>query len=156
MKLTAAPLVLGLLLVAGCASTAAPDLGLLGDPKDDLSAAQAVAAVAAHPQVGVIGTFAMEVKGAGRQDGRLYLYSDADYRDPRCLTVAIEPRIEQMLSVRLGGDPASLLKGKKIRVCGTALRVTVWLTTKGVRTDQHYYQTQVAPLEASALVVVAK
>lgn len=87
----------------------------------------------------------MEVRGAGRKDGRLYLNSESDYRDQRCLTIAIPDAIADLLCVRMGGDLAEILKGRTIRVTGTAVKTKiVFRTPDGRLTGKYYYQTHVA------------
>ena len=53
-----------------------------------LSPAQAVINAAEIP-AGVGGVFELVVRSTGRQGQFLYLHSEADYRDPRNLTIAI-------------------------------------------------------------------
>jgi hypothetical protein len=117
----------------------------------EMTPMQAIFAAAEHTE-GVSGIFTFEVKGSGRGDGRLYLNSEPDYRDQRCLTVSIASPVETELRSQLGGDPAVVLKGKRIRVDGRAQRVTIWFFIKGVKTDFYYYQTQIDLLSAASLV----
>lgn len=96
----------------------------------------------------------MEVRAAGRQYGRLFLNSELDYRDQRNLTIAIPEGIAQGWADYLGGDPASILIGKKIRVTGTAERVTIWFYSEGIRTGNYYFQTHVRISSVSQIKVL--
>jgi len=108
----------------------------------ELTPIQAILA-AAEKEEGVTGVFRFEVKGAGRQGGLLYLRSETDYRDQRCLTLALMPPAAQALEAALGQDPVVAMKGKSIRATGTAQRITIWFFSNGIRTDKYYYQTQI-------------
>ena len=114
---------------------------------------QAVFAAAEHPE-GVSGTFEMDVRSGGRQDDWLYLNSEADYRDQRCLTVESPPALALQLERRLGGDPTAILRGKTVRVIGTALRTKIWFVSNGLPTDKYYYQTHVRLLGLGMLSVM--
>src|SRR5687768_8168558 len=102
-------------LLAGCATTSPSS-------SSDIFPAQAVIAAAERP---ISGTFMMNVKGSGRQDDRLFLNSEADYRDQRCLTIQVPKDVATELQAKLAGAPAVILKGRKIRVSGTAQRVQI-------------------------------
>lgn len=107
----------------------------------DIEPSAAVIAAADHP---ITGVFRLQVRGAGRRDQRLFLNSESDYRDQRCLTVAIPDAIAAKLAAKLGGDPAVLLKGKVIRVKGEAKRVTIHLFEHdGTPMKEYYFQTHV-------------
>jgi hypothetical protein len=127
--------------------------GTTSAPRTDLTPAQAILAVAERPE-GVTGTFKMEIRGGGRQNDWLYLNSEADYRDQRCLVIALPNDVALELERRIGGDPAVLLKGKTIRVSGTAMRTTIWFIVNGQTTDKYYYQTQVRLTDASQLIII--
>jgi len=107
----------------------------------DIQPSDAVIAAADHP---ITGVFRLQVRGAGRRDRRLYLNSESDYRDQRCLTVAIPEEIAAKLAAKLGGDPAVILKGRVIRVKGEARRVTIRLFEHdGTPMKEYYFQTHV-------------
>ncbi|MES2693648.1 MAG: hypothetical protein V4773_09255 [Verrucomicrobiota bacterium] len=112
---------------------------------------QAVLAAAEGP---LTGTFLMEVKATGRQDQQLYLNSETDYRDQRCLTISIPQDVADEFRAKLAGDPATLLKGRKIRVSGTAERVRIWFFAGGVKTDKYYFQTHVKIAAASQITLL--
>jgi hypothetical protein len=134
-----------LALLAGCATTPVPTA--------DLTPSQAIFAAAERPE-GVTGTFKIEVRSGGRQDDSLYLDSEADYRDQRCLVIALPKDVALELERRVAGDPVVVLKGKSIRVTGIAKRTTIWFFMNGVRTDKYYFQTQVRLTDASQLSII--
>ncbi len=130
-------LVLFAAFLAGC--TSAP-------PVPVLTPMQAIELAAARPE-GVTGLFEMPVRNAGMKDsgweaGYVFLNSETDYRDQRCLTVAITAEAVAKFKER-GIDPALIFKSHVIRVSGTARRATVYFYSKGVKTDLYYFQTQV-------------
>src|SRR5581483_4812340 len=90
---------------------------------------QAVLAAADRPE-GITGTFRLQVKNAGRQEGWLYLDSEEDYHDPRCLVVALPPSAAQDLGRLLGDDPVVSLRSRTIKVSGTALRTKIVFFSK--------------------------
>lgn len=119
-----------------------------------LTPAQAIA-TAAERLDGLTGTFKMTVRAIGRKDGSMYLNSESDYRDQRCLTLELPPKASWNLEQRLGGDPAVMLKGKEILVTGTARRVTTWFYSHGVRTDKYYFQTHIRVTDVSKIEVLS-
>ena len=148
MRLIHIPLAM-LVMVAGCKT-----IERTPPPPADIDPVRAVLGAAAS-QEGVTGVFRMEVRSATRQGDWLYLYSEADYRDQRCLTIAIPSPIARDIEKLLLGDPATLLKGRTVRVMGTAKRTTIWFFANGVRTESYYYQTHVIVRELEQLEIVA-
>lgn len=101
-------------------------------------------AVSGATERALSGTFVLAVRGTGRRDERLYLNSELDYRDRKCLTISIPDRIAEQLAAQLGGDPAIVLRGKTIRVTGTAAQVKIiFVGSDGNPTGAFYYQTHV-------------
>lgn len=111
-----------------------------------MTPAQAILAAAGDPARGIRGTFEFVVRNVGhepREGGAVvYLNSERDYRDQRCLTVSLHPAV--LMRAAWGASPEKHLLNQRIRVTGTARRVTVWFYANGVRTDRFYYQTHVA------------
>lgn len=105
-----------------------------------LSPAQAVMNAAEMPG-GVGGVFEMVVRASGRQDGLLYLNSEADYRDPRNLTIVVAPAEEEALSVRLGGPVQTTILRKVIAVRGIARKTRINFISDGRPTGKYYFQT---------------
>lgn len=106
-----------------------------------LSPLQAIEQAASNP-AGVSGVFEFTVRNVGWDRGYAYLNSEEDYRDQRCLTVAITTAGVAAFRAK-GVDPTILFKGHDIRVTGTARRTTVYFYSNGRKTDKYYYQTQV-------------
>ncbi|MDZ5649094.1 hypothetical protein [Nitrospirillum sp. BR 11828] len=128
---TAALLILGSALLAGCAT----------QPLTTEDAVHYAAAVA--PDVWS-DTYVLDVVATGRQNGRIFLNSQEDYRDPHTLTVEILPSALPAFKQAYGQDADATFKGHRIAVLGEARRVTIWyLNQKGERTDKFYYQTHI-------------
>jgi hypothetical protein len=115
---------------------------------------QAILLAADAAPLGVKGTFALEVRAVGRQDGNIYLNSELDYRDQRNLTVAIFPDAAQQCRQKFGEDADVVLKGKRIKVRGEAIRVKIGFVADGALTDKYYYQTHVNVYEANQVEVL--
>lgn len=109
-------------------------------------------AAAVAPE-GVNGIFEMQVRNIGRQNGILYLNSESDYRDPRCLTIVVPPATADALSQRFGADVDRHLAGKTIAVRGTARRVRIHFYSNGKMTEKYYYQTHLDLKAARHLTV---
>jgi hypothetical protein len=139
-----------LLLIPTMAWTSTP-----GSSDLPIQPAEAIQLAAAAAPDGVPGTFAMRVRATGKKDGFVYLNSEPDYRDQRCLTIAIAPEAARELTARFGADPASALKDKDILVTGEATRTTVWFVERGKRTGKYYYQTHVAVTEPDQLQIAS-
>lgn len=108
----------------------------------DLTPAEAVAA-ADKDSNGIAGIFRFTVKRVGAQNGRIYLDSEKDYRDPACLVVELAPNLVRLLPALNLGDPQSSWTGKTLRVQGTARNVKILLYRNGLETGDFYYQTQI-------------
>lgn len=102
---------------------------------------------------GVTGTFVMTVRGSGRQHNRTFLNSQSDYRDQRCLTIALSPVAAQQLALRLGQPAEVALAGKDISVRGVAVRTKIYLYANGNATEKYYYQTHVNVTDADQITV---
>lgn len=124
--------------VSSVAMSSAPLVA--SDPTLRLSPAQAVMNAAEMPD-GVGGVFEMVVRATGRQGGRLFLNSEADYRDPRNLTIVVTPVEEKALRVRLGGPVETAILKKVIAVRGIARKTRIDFVTDGLPTGKYYFQT---------------
>ncbi|MEA1674205.1 hypothetical protein [Nitrospirillum sp. BR 11163] len=128
---TAAVLLLGSVLVAGCAT----------QPLTTEDAIHYAATVA--PDV-YSDTYILDVVATGRQDGRIFLNSQEDYRDPHNLCIEILPGALPAFRQAYGQDADAYFKGHRITVLGEARRVTIWYVTQtGERTGKSYYQTHI-------------
>ena len=103
---------------------------------------------------GVRGTFEMEARSAGRQDGNIYLDSELDYRDQRNLTIAVHPAAAVRLREKFGKDIDSLIIGKRIMINGEARRVKIVISFDGRLTGDYYYQTHVDVWDAGQLSIL--
>jgi hypothetical protein len=148
--------VIGLAL-AGCASPGARS-GLESGPGTDpvgtvLQPLEAIALAAEAAPQGVEGVFAITVRAVGSQGGKVYLNSELDYRDPRCLTIALTPTAAAQLRETLGPDLRTALIGREIRVRGRAERKTVHFTAGGMPTGKYYYQVHVDVDDAAQITL---
>lgn len=117
------------------------------------SAAEAVSEVALSPTSGLAGQFAFIVRGWGRDGGRIFLNSQADYRDAGTLTVALSGPAADALAGQTGGSLDQLV-GRTIVATGVARRVRINLTYNGRATEYFYFQTHVPVSRANDLRVV--
>jgi len=136
----------GALLLSGCSSQLATVHQLRLSPE------QAVFNAAGSAE-GIKGTFEMVVRATGRQGSHLYLNSQADYRDPRNLSIDIDAVAEQQLAARFRADPESYLIGKVIAVSGVARKTRIDFIADGHRTGKYYYQTHLMLHNARSLTV---
>ena len=118
-----------------------------------LTPMQAIFAAATAAPEGVPGVFVMQVRNAGRQDGRLFLNSEADYRDQRSLTVAISPSAFAGLEARFGRPLDTALVGQRIAVTGEARRTRIDFTGNGLPTGKYYFQTHVVVTDADQIAL---
>jgi hypothetical protein len=112
-------------------------------------------AAAVAPE-GVAGVFEMPVRATGRESGRLFLNSERDYRDQRCLTIVISADLEQQLAARFGADVEQRLMGSVIAVRGMARRVRVDFLDNGRPTGKYYYRTNLQLRSADDLTVAGE
>lgn len=141
-----------LLLLASCQSgPVAPNLAAA----PGMTAAQAVMAAADAAPRGVPGHFAMVVRRAEMVGPRLFLNSEADYRDQRNLSIAVQPHALAGLRGRFGKDLRAALVGRDIRVRGVARRVRIGIfKNNGRATRLYYYQTHVVVDSVEQISVV--
>lgn len=105
--------------------------------------AKVAGVLAAEEEGRATGLYVMKVQASGRDGGRLFLNSEADYRDARNLSLVFVPEVESAFKRKHGSAPDEFLKGKDIVVLGTARQVKVYFTNRGVPSDKYYYQTHV-------------
>ncbi|MDI1321028.1 MAG: hypothetical protein PSW75_12675 [bacterium] len=110
-------------------------------------------AAAAAPD-GVDGIFELTVRATGRDNDVIYLNSENNYRDQRCLTIQIPTVVVTEYVRKFGLAPDVALKGKHIRVNGEARRATIWITQYGLKTQNYYYQTHVKLVDPRQIEVV--
>ena len=109
---------------------------------------------AAQSEAGTSGVFQMVVRATGRNRGRLFLNSQADYRDPRNLTIVISSEAEAELARRLGGPIDETLLKRAIAVRGTAKKTQIdFYERRGRPSGKYYFQTHVVLESARDLTV---
>ncbi len=101
-----------LFALAACATT--PTLG----QENRIEPREAILAAADAAPRSVPGIFAMRVAATGRVGGRVYLNSEADYRDQRNLSIAIAPAAARDLARRHGAEPDVFFRGQGDRGAG--------------------------------------
>lgn len=134
------------LSLAGCSTTRVSSDGIV--PMVAIERAAALAP-GAYP-----GVFVMTVRASGRQDGRLYLNSESDYRDPRNLSLEIRPVAQAQLEASLGAPVETALRGRRIHVEGAVRRVRIDFTYDGRPTGKYYYQTHIVVERGAQLLSV--
>lgn len=84
----------------------------------------------------------MVVKAVGESRGMVFLNSEKDYRDQRCLSVVIAPKAQTKFREKHGEPPHSFFQGKRILVHGPAQRVKINISDDANKaTGDYYYQT---------------
>ena len=131
--------VLGVALLAGCAHAPGAPEG----QKRPMTPVEAVEQAAKWAPEGVRGEFAFEVKSVGSDGKDSFIHSEPDYRDPRCLTLRVAPRVRAQLEARFGGKLEQVLVGRKLLARGTASQVRIDWVTDSRPTGRFYYQTHV-------------
>lgn len=134
-------------VLSGCASSREQVASQFIDP------GEAVLRAAAAPNIGITGVFAVTVRGTGRAKA-VHLNSEADYRDPRNLSIVIVPAVAAELEHDLGSPPEKALRGKRILVSGTAKRTRIDFVVHGRPTGKYYYQTHVRVTDASQIKIL--
>lgn len=103
------------------------------------------------------GVFGVEVLGSGRgrgkEAGRIYLNSKADYRDPASVTVHFTADAAAAWREKHGTDADDSLAGKRILIYGFARQQRVDFTMDGMATGKHYYQTHIVVTDPDQVVV---
>ena len=120
------------------------------------SAREGVMAAAERAPDGNLGRYAFSVRAIGWDNGRLYLNSEVDYRDPRNLSAAIAPEAAGAVLSMLGGSDKEALASKMVLVTGRALRTRIdFIGPDGRPSGKYYYQTQIPVRYPHELKVIA-
>lgn len=143
-------------LLVGCST---PSLQPIR-PKQEESIYSPIEAIegAASKPMGFRGTFEMRVKraeyGQGKSKGFIFLNSEEDYRDRRCLTIRIPPATVRD-SLAKGIDPIKFYQSKLIRIDGIAEQNKIFFfSDSGIQSDNYYYQTHVVALSLNQITVM--
>jgi hypothetical protein len=113
---------------------------------------------AASKPMGFHGMFQMRVKraeyGQGNSKDFIFLNSEEDYRDRRCLTIRIPPRAVRDFLGK-GIDPIKLYLGKMVRIEGIAEQNKIFFySDSGIQSDKYYFQTHVVALSPNQISVL--
>ena len=119
-----------------------------------LTAHEAIYKAADAAPDAIAGTYEITIKAFGEDDGVIYLNSELDYRDQRCLTVALLPSAQTDFKKRFDVDPKASLIGKKIRITAPAKRMKVFFTADGRTTGKYYYQTHVVVTDLDQIITI--
>jgi hypothetical protein len=107
---------------------------------------------------GVLGTFEILVRaaeaGVGAERGRVILYSESDYRSPRCVAVVLLPNVVKELFRNFQVEPVVDLKGKVIRVYGVAQKARVRFSVGGVPTSRAYVPAEIQISDVAKIHIV--
>ncbi|MCC2605068.1 DUF2059 domain-containing protein [Planctobacterium marinum] len=102
---------------------------------------------------GFDGVFQFEIKAANIHNNILYINSEKDYRDRRCLTVRLKSELVSEFINQYGENVSEALVGKSLLVKGTAKRQVI----KAIGPDNEpmfpYYQTHIAVDDLSKLFI---
>jgi hypothetical protein len=99
---------------------------------------EAAAAAEGEP---VVATIEIVVQATGRERGVIFLNSEADYRDPRNITVEVRGAGIADLRQRFGDDFQRSIVGQRVRVTGPVRRTTIHFNCNGAATGKYYFQT---------------
>lgn len=139
-------------LLAGCATQAPAPVSTLSDTM--MIIRQAAAAAPA----GIPGHFRLVIRAAGRRDGKVYLNTQPDYRDPRNVTIAMPQAVaQQAFGTTEPQQLQQLLSGKTLAVSGVAFRTTIVFNCDDKALGQptkYYYQTHIRVSTAQQLTAL--
>lgn len=103
--------------------------------------------------VGFDGVFQFEIKAANIRNNILYINSEEDYRDRRCLTVRLRPELVSEFISFYGENVSETLVGKSLLVKGTAKRQVIKAIGPDHKPMFPYYQTHIAVDDLSKLII---
>jgi hypothetical protein len=124
------------LIITGCSST----------PSTTTSFSNTMEIIAAAAEASpdkVSGVFQLKIQAAGSDRKRIFLNTELDYRDPRNITLVLNPSVIPSLENKYGSDLESVIIGKTLKVSGQAQMVRINFTSQGRRTNKYYYQTHI-------------
>lgn len=141
--------VLALATFAACSSTETTQGKTYLSPQDAI-----FAAAEAVPE-GVSASFKMTVVAGGTdRDGDVFLNSEEDYRDQRCLTLAISPSVALAYQDATGTPITEGLMGETLTIDGVAQRTRIDFISDGSRTGLYYYQTHIQVNDTSQIRIL--
>ncbi len=92
---------------------------------------------------GLKGEFVLTIKNSGRQNSRIYLNTQEDYRDRRNITVTLNPSFQKQFKDQFNMDIRNYYEDQTILVKGVAKRVKIWVTASGRKPTKYYFQTHI-------------
>jgi TIR domain len=119
-----------------------------------MTAVQAIAGAAAAEE-GVSGLFAVLIRKTGSSEGVVWLMSEDDYRDPRCLSIAVHDKARIALTKLHGKAPTVFFRGQTVLVRGTAKKKRIDFIADGKPTGHYYFQTHVDVTDAGQVTLAA-
>ncbi|MBX3594016.1 hypothetical protein [Sphingomonas sp.] len=114
-----------------------------------MTPAEAIAAAAKAATGEVRGVFEFRVGSTGASGFKVFLNSDPDYRAPTNLTAELQPAANTELRQKLGALPQDVLTGKRVRITGTAHRVSI-----PKRDGTSYFQTRIEVAAANQIQIL--
>ncbi|MDO6611246.1 hypothetical protein Q4601_18790 [Shewanella sp. 1_MG-2023] len=141
-----------LLMATGCASNESTSIE---SPPVTSNTMSIIASASAAAPSGVLGEYQLNIKAAAARRGVVFLNTELDYRDQRCVTVTLSPSISAQLTSKYGQSPQAFFIDKSIMVKGQAKREKIDFYSKGKRTDKYYYQTHILVKDLSQIEVIA-
>jgi hypothetical protein len=118
-----------------------------------LSPAQAVSQARAAAPKGVSGTFELPVASIELYSTSPRLHSEVDHENGKALSVHVSEDAHRQLVARLGAHYTKTLKGKRIRVTGTARRFYVASFNAG-ESNKGFEKTIIDLTDATKLTVL--
>ena len=103
----------------------------------------------------VKGEYTLKIKSAGKTKSALFLNTEANFRDPRNVSVAIHYRAFKAFRKEYGNEAQDFFVGKKIKVQGEAKRVPIRISNEKKPPYKHYYfQTYIHVYKSSQISLV--
>lgn len=103
----------------------------------------------------VPGKYTLKIKAVGADGSVVFLNTEQDYRDQRCVSVALHPMVVAQLTEKYGMSPQQYFADKSITVKGKAQRMKIVFRTDGKLTGKYYYQTHIFVRDMAQLDVIA-
>ena len=101
------------------------------------------------------GSYTLKIVATGQQREAVFLNTEADYRDPRNITIALSPKLAKAFFSRHHQLPQHYFKGKTIEVTGELKQVEIIFIRNGRPSGKYYYQTHVRPASLDDITVVS-
>ncbi len=100
---------------------------------------------------GLKGEFVLTIKNSGKQNSRIYLNTQEDYRDRRNITVTLNPSFQKQFHAQYNTDIRNYYEDQTILVKGVAKRVKIWVTASGRKPTKYYFQTHIVVNDLSQI-----